>query len=651
VSIKTRGRAGAVIMLAAATVLPVVTAAPASAAVHRPTITHLSAITGPVAGGQRIVIHGRHFTKGDQVLFGGTRGRRVHILTSRTLTVVAPRHRAGRVDVRIAVKIDRPGTIALLPTYSARTRHDRYTFYAPPTIASVSVSSGPLHGGGTVTIGGRDFRGVSSVRFGAVRATRVHALSTARLVVVVPAHAAGTVNVRVTGRYGTSPANLRDRFSYVAPPSVTAVVAAAGPDVGGSTVTVVGSGFTHVTAVRFGGVLAGAINVLSASWLTVASPRHVAGAAEVRVTTAYGTSAASAADRYQFQPTSRILAWGTDIAGSLGDGLLQDRLVPAEIRGLDGASTVLADPYAGGVELMPDGTVRTWGIGTLRYASTPATVPGLSQVTQIATSGGTHYALRKDGTVWAWGDDQAGELGDGSVRTDGCLCRPRPLAVPGLDHVIQVVGGYLSAYAVRDDGTLWGWGKNQYGSLGVGSSEANVPVPTQLPGLTGVTSVVATIQRGYALTADGSVWSWGCCGAVLGTGVAIGVSPTPAKIFGLPAVTNVTIAGGGAFAFADDGTVYSWGYDAVGNTWDSHPTPVAVPQLKGFTSIASGNGANFGIGPDGRVYAWGDNYYGQLGLGYRSDVPVATPTWVPALDGVTAISTADYWTFAYRPPY
>jgi hypothetical protein len=645
VSIKARGRASAVIVLAAATLLPMVTAASASASERRPTITRLSVASGPVVGGQRIVVHGRNFSKGQQVIFGVTRGRHVHVLTSRTLTVVTPRHTAGRVDVRLDSKFD------LRHPYSARTRHDQYTFYAAPTITSVSATSGPLHGGGTITIHGRDLRGVSAVRFGAVNTTRIHALSSTRLAVIVPAHRAATVNVRVIGRYGTSPATARDHFTYVAPPSVTAVVAAAGPDVGSSTVTVIGSAFTHVTAVRFGTAAGGAVHVLSASRLTVTSPRHAAGVADVRVTTAYGTSAASAADRYQFQATSRVLAWGADGAGSLGDGLLQDRLVPAEIRGLDGASTVLADPYAGGVELMPDGTVRTWGIGTLRYASTPATVPGLSQVTQIATSGGTHYALREDGTVWAWGDDQAGELGDGSVLTDGCLCRPRPLVVPGLDHVIQVVGGYMSAYAVRDDGTLWGWGKNQYGSLGVGSGEANVPVPTQLPGLTGVTSVVATIQRGYALTADGSVWSWGCCGAVLGTGVGIGASRTPAKVIGLPAVTSVTIAGGGAFAFADDGTVYSWGYDVVGNAGGSHPTPVAVPQLKGFTSIASANGANFGIGPDGRVYAWGDNYYGQLGLGNQSDTPVTTPTWVPTLDGVTAISTVDYWTFAYRPPY
>jgi len=612
----------------------------AGAASASPVVTRLSVTSGATAGGIRITIYGRNFAKVDGVRFGAHDGRRVHKLSSHRIAVVVPPNETGTVDVLVANQVH------LLPRYSTPTRADRFTYYPRPSVSGLSPATGGLHGGGPVRISGNDFRGVIGVAFGGVRATHVQVLSTHTMTATAPAHAAGVADVRVFSRYGTSRTRRQDVFVYVPPPNVGSVSIATGPDVGGQTVTIKGTNFHDRTTVRFGATAATHVHVWSLSVVTATTPAHVTGTVDITVATPYGTATKGSA--YRFDPASRVRAWGSDTKGDLGDGKLADRATPAEVLGLDQASDVLADPYAGGLELMPDGTVRQWGVGTLNYPSTPQPVTGLTGVTQIATAGGTHYAVRTDGTVWAWGFDQEGQLGDGTTATSGCYCRATPARVPGLDHVVSVSGGYANAFAVKDDGTVWGWGKNEYGGLGIGAADGAVTTPTQLTGLVHITSVVAGNDLGFAVDTDGAVWSWGCCAAALGTGQTSGNSTSPVKITGLAGIDRVSLGGAGVFAFADDGTVYAWGQDGLDG--QTHASPVAVPALASFTTISGASGANFGITTDGAVYAWGDNAYGQLGLGTSSDTPVTAPMQVPNLSSTTAVTTTGYWTFAYRPP-
>jgi len=611
-----------------------------AAASLAPVVTGLSVTSGPTAGGAVMTIYGRRFGKVEYVRFGSARARHVHKLSSHRIRVVVPPNEARTVDVVVASRVH------LIPNESSLNRHDRFTYYPRPSVSGLSPASGALRGGGAVRITGSDFRGVTRVTFGGVRATHVHALSTHTITVTAPAHAAGPADVRVETRYGSSKARRQDVFVYVRPPAVTGVQQATGPDVGGQTVKITGSDLHAGATVRFGVTAATDVHVWSLSLITATTPAHATGTVGVTVTTPYGT--ATKAGAYRFDPASRVYAWGSDARGDLGDGRLADRATPAEVLGLDQASVVLADPYAGGIELMLNGTVRQWGTGTLKYPSTAQSVPGLTDVTQVATSALTHYALRTDGTVWAWGDDSAGQLGDGQVRTTGCRCRATPAAVPGLDHVVSVTGGYLNAFAVKDDGTVWGWGKNQDGGLGIGSTDPTVPTPTQLTGLSHVSSLAATNGLGFAVDTDGAVWSWGCCGAMLGTGHTPGNSTSPVKITALSGIDRVTLGGAGAYAFATDGTVYAWGQDGLDGM--THASPIAVPALAAFTTISGASGVSFGVKADGTVFAWGDDSDGHLGLGTSSDAPVTTPTQVPGLTGITAVSTAGPWSFAYRPP-
>jgi hypothetical protein len=204
--------------------------------------------------------------------------------------VVSPSHAAGVVHVRVTTPA---GTSAAGPA-------DRYTYRAP-TITSVSPASGPLGGGQTVTVRGTDFTGATAVKFGTKPGTSVVVASATRLTVVSPSHAAGVFDVRVTTPDGTTALVPADQYTYAAAPTITSVSPTSGPGGGGGqTVTVNGTDFTGVTAVKFGTTPGAPVTVLSPTQLTVGSPPHTPGTVAVRVVTNSGTSPSVPADRYTF---------------------------------------------------------------------------------------------------------------------------------------------------------------------------------------------------------------------------------------------------------------------------------------------------------------------------------------------------------------
>jgi alpha-tubulin suppressor-like RCC1 family protein/lysophospholipase L1-like esterase len=239
---------------------------------------------------------------------------------------------------------------------------------------------------------------------------------------------------------------------------------------------------------------------------------------------------------YALRTDGTVWAWGSGSAGQLGNHQqCTTSAVPVQVQGLSGVKAIAA----GGVTayaLRADGHVVAWGSnsrGAIGNGETsqfrnqypdctipdqhdvlsPVPVSGLSDVVALAGGLGNGYALRKDGTVWAWGSGGFGALGNGdTTEADGLT----PVQVKGLPQIQTVVGssaGY-TAYALDSGGTVWAWGFDGQGNLGNSAPCSVQPttfsaVPVQVANLSGMTSIGAGADNGYARKRDGTVWAWG----------------------------------------------------------------------------------------------------------------------------------------------
>jgi hypothetical protein len=231
-------------------------------------------------------------------------------------------------------------------------------------------------------------------------------------------------------------------------------------------------------------------------------------------------------------------------------------------------------------------------------------------------------ALKGDGMVWTWGNNDYGQLGDGTT-----TARRTPVQVSGLTGVTAIAGGEgHNTIALKGDGTVWTWGANWYGQLGDGTTTDRL-TPVQVSGLTSVTAIAGGNFHTIALKGDGTVWTWGNNFAgELGDGTNTNRS-TPVQVSGL---TGVTAIAGGNFhtiALKGDGTVWTWGYNFDGELGDgtntNRSTPVQVSGLTGVTAIAGGGSHTIALKSDGTIWTWGENGSGQLGDG------TTTGRWTP----------------------
>ncbi len=352
-----------------------------------------------------------------------------------------------------------------------------------------------------------------------------------------------------------------------------------------------------------------------------------------------------------------VWAWGKNDYGQLGDGipiiygwpeeyLLSgdirdayrwelDRSNPVRVQGLSGVVAISAAMGDYTLALQEDGTVWAWGMnggGTLgqggfdRLASSsvPLQVQGLSQV--IAVSGGYAHnlALKQDGTVWAWGWNAYGQLGDGTLEN-----RALPVRVTGLEGVVAISAGKEFSLALGGDGTVWSWGVNYQGQLGDGlpinpstSVWSNLhTTPIQVQGLSGVTAIAAGYGQSAALAEGGTVWTWGGnpFGALGGGTEDIeGRRSIPQPLAGVVGATQIAMGQSHGLALGEGGIIWGWGDNSAGTVGDgtrvNRPSPVSIT-LPGVVSIASGYGHTLAVMEDGTVQAWGLGLHGQLGDG------------------------------------
>ncbi|MGW4160730.1 RCC1 domain-containing protein [Streptomyces sp. NPDC004788] len=281
-------------------------------------------------------------------------------------------------------------------------------------------------------------------------------------------------------------------------------------------------------------------------------------------------------------------------------------------------------------------------------------------------------ATRADqpGTVIAWGTNTYGELGDAATPNRTTIpvpaCGAAPCPKP-LDQVIAVDAGYNHSVALSADGTVWAWGDNETGQLGDGTF-VNRSAPVRVGSLTGVTAVSAGRLHTLALRSDGTVWAWGYNeDGQLGVGTT-GTSAVPVQVCAentaagctafLSGVTAISAGYAHSLAVGADGGVRSWGDNRYGQLGDgttqNRLTPVAAQPGSGVRSVAAGLFHSLAVMTDGTARGWGDNFYGYLGDG--TTTTRLTPVRVCAvgtgagctsyLTGVTGIATGENHTLA-----
>ncbi|NOK22277.1 Ig-like domain-containing protein [Corallococcus carmarthensis] len=277
------------------------------------------------------------------------------------------------------------------------------------------------------------------------------------------------------------------------------------------------------------------------------------------------------------------------------------------------------------------------------YMAVPTMVPSLSGVTSLSAGGEYSVVLKQDGTVWAWGSNSTGQSGNGVG--GGGTWISAPTLVPGITNVASIAAGWNHALALKQDGTVWAWGYNVEGEVGDGTSSGVSP-PVRVLDLTSVRAVEAGNYHSVALKQDGTVWTWGFNDrGQLGDGTTT-TRLRPVQVRSLTDVVAVSAGSNVTLALKQDGTVWAWGYNGTGELGDGTNTnrllPVQVLGLTGVTAISDKQQTAIALKQDGTLWVWGWTYQGQHGNG--TDIPrsVTVPVQVPGLSGVIAFSVSGH---------
>jgi alpha-tubulin suppressor-like RCC1 family protein len=623
------------VLLSGALLAAAVEAAPAlGAGPAAPRVTGLSSSSGRLAGGAHVVVKGSGFAGTRTVLVGKATA---HVLkvTPGAVTIVVPRHKPGRVDIRVVTSNGK----------SAAVRADRFTYVAPPVVTRLSAVAT------RVTVKGKNFSHVKAVLFGKAKGTKVHVVSSTTLLVTAPSHSPGTVDVRVRTAYGTSKTGRGDHFTYTAttsgpptpsPPgpaptiaSLTLPDATQGTPYAGATFTATSGAapYTWTAHGLPGGLSLSAGGVLSGTTYAATGIK----ALRVTLTDATGRSVMSLVTLRVVARAGQLFGWGPNTHGTLGNGNQTTVLTPSG--NLAGAGTISqCSEKTNGFLANSSGAVYGWGLnnlGQLGDLSTtahpsPILVSAGFGVVAVACADDTMYELTSNGQVYALGSGSMGETGTGSTSFNAT-----PNLIPSLSHVVAIAAGENHALALLDSGAVYAWGDNHYGQLGVGASAGTLSAaPLPVPGLTDITEIAAGGWFSFALHSDGTVSGWGVDNPYVFLGDdATDTEYTPVTIPHLSNITQLATSGSASFAVEDNGALWAWGTGQLGNgTAGAAHTPVQV-LASGIAAVATSQDDAFALTTTGAALAWGSG----AGTGHNDPASVTTPTAAPWLDQTVSV--------------
>jgi alpha-tubulin suppressor-like RCC1 family protein len=349
---------------------------------------------------------------------------------------------------------------------------------------------------------------------------------------------------------------------------------------------------------------------------------------------------------------AELYAWGSGDNGRLGDGTVVSKSSPIQIGALTTWSQVSAgDAHTAAVKT--DGTLWTWGdngfgrlglsISQLVDRSSPVQVGALTNWAQITAGDNSSAAIKTDGTLWAWGFNTQGSVGDNTI-----ISRSSPVQVGALTEWRQLSVGQ-GVIAVKTAGTLWSWGGNNFaGQIGDGTT-INRSSPVQIGALSNWYQVSSGSSHRAAIKADGTLWAWGLnSNGQVGDGTVVNKS-SPVQVGVLTSWSYIDAGGTHNLAVKTDGTLWAWGDNGYGrlgdNTTAKKSSPIQVGALTNWAQITAGDDSSSAVKTDGTLWAWGRNNVGQIGdnttVSRSSPVQIGASTgWLSASVGGTNHTTA-----------
>ena len=349
--------------------------------------------------------------------------------------------------------------------------------------------------------------------------------------------------------------------------------------------------------------------------------------------------------------TGAVWIWGYNAYGQLGTDRTSKILTPEQIPGIhDIKSAAMGLQHT--IFILDDGKIKSCGSNsygqlgierTLSYSS-PHEVDGLTPIVSIAAGDASSFAIDVDSCVYAWGMNTAGQLGDGTRISSGS---PVKLKVNGTDFdgVSKIAAGYVHTVALKYDGTVWTWGNNNLGQLGINGISSSQS-PRQIPRSSFNNKTIADIVCGenhtLARADDGSLYVWG---ANTNGQLGIGSTSTSQKIPMALGIKVKAIAAGGKHSAAIllNDTLATWGNNTSGQlgTGDyaqrTEPGGISIYSNTAFTAVSAGTSSTIAVTADGEVIGFGANNNKCLGIDAGNKV--STPTQI---NGLTDIQSLEY---------
>lgn len=310
------------------------------------------------------------------------------------------------------------------------------------------------------------------------------------------------------------------------------------------------------------------------------------------------------------------------------------------------ASSQLAAGVNFSLAVDAEGNVWSWGdnsegqLGQGNADENPVAAPvkvkGLTDVISVSAGGAHALALKADGTVWAWGNNEYDQMG---VEQTSPVTLPRQ--VESLENIVGIAAGIESNLALASNGQVWAWGGNEFKQVN-NTDAVKVTTPQIINNLSGVVKVALGSVWGLALKNDGTVWTWGAQKIAIGSDGQEDISNFTdlTQINGISDVVSVAAGFSHSLALKEDGTVWGWGSNELmqlGNTEQEwFDSPVQIPSLKDAASVSAGVFLSMALAKDGTVWTLGANSSGQLGSGSKfdglpiSNVPVRTINFTKA---------------------